>query len=191
MRAGGPAAMLARERVMDLGDRDNFAEQVVRNQHRVFAYIVTLLANRDDAEDVFQSTCLILWKKWEDYDPQRDFFAWACGVAHNEVRNMLRRSDRRRMHLSDDVLSQVAETRLKADALLEDRGQFLAMCIEKLSELQRQLVEDCYLGDRPIKAIAEEMGISPAAVTMRLQRIRKILFECVDSAVKSERGDAP
>ena len=77
---------------MVFDDRDSFAEQLVCNQHRVFAYIVTLLANRDDAEDAFQSTCLVLWKKWKEFDPSRDFFGWACGVANNEVRNMLRQS---------------------------------------------------------------------------------------------------
>ena len=76
---------------MAIADRDDFAEQLVRNQRRVFAYIVTLLSNRDDAEDVFQSTCLILWRKWEEFDPGRDFFTWSCGIAHNEARNLLRR----------------------------------------------------------------------------------------------------
>ena len=176
---------------MAFGGRDDFAERLVQNQHRVFAYIVTLLPNRDDAEDAFQSTCLILWKKWEEFDPGRDFFGWACGVAHNEVRNMLRRTQRSRPQLSDDLLAQIAETRLKADTVLEARNQFLALCLERLSEVQRQLVKGCYLGDRPIKAIAEEMGISPAALTMRLQRIRKILFECVDLALKDEEKDPP
>jgi RNA polymerase sigma-70 factor, ECF subfamily len=171
---------------MPLSDRDSFAELIVRHQHRVFAYIATLVPNRDDAEDVFQSTCLLLWKKWDEFDPARDFFAWACGFAHNEVRNMLRRGSRERLRLSDDVLSQVGETRLKANSLFENRGQYLGVCIEKLSQLQRQLVEDCYLGDRPIKAIAEELGVSPAAVTMRLQRIRRLLFECMNAAVSQE-----
>lgn len=172
-------------------DRDEFAEQLVRHQHRVFAYIVTLLANRDDAEDAFQSTCLILWKKWAEYDPHRDFFSWACGVAHNEVRNQLRRNRPGRLQLSEDLMARIAETRLRADKFLETRSQFLTRCLEKLSELQQRLVEVCYLGDRPIKAIAEEMGITPAALTMRLQRIRKILFECVDLELRNERGDRP
>ncbi len=176
---------------MAFADRDDFAELLVRNQHRVFAYIVTLLANRDDAEDAFQSTCLILWKKWDEFDPRRDFFGWACGVAHNEVRNMLRRRQPGQLQFSDDLLAQIADTRLKADRFLEARNQFLALCLEKLSQAQRRLVEDCYGGDRPIKAIAEEMGISPAALTMRLQRIRKILFECLDLAQKGEEEDAP
>ncbi len=176
---------------MASADRDEFAEQIVRNQRRIFAYIVTLLANRDDAEDAFQNTCLVLWRKWEEFDPGRDFFSWACGVAHNEVRNMLRRNRPNRLQLSEDLLAQISEARLKADKFLELRSQFLALCLEKLSAGQRRLVELCYLGDRPIKAIAEEMGISPAALTMRLQRIRKILFECMELAAKDEPGDAP
>ncbi len=173
---------------MALLDRDDFAEYIVHNQHRVFAYIATLLPNRDDAEDVFQNTCLILWKKWEQFDSSRDFFTWACGIAHNEVRNFLRLKRPGRMQLSADLLVQVNETRLKADELLESRGQFLGLCLEKLPDEQRKLVERCYLGDLTIRAIAEELEISPAALTMRLQRIRRILFECVDSAVKREEG---
>lgn len=176
--------------LMTHADRDDFAELLVCNQRRVFAYIVTLLSNRDDAEDVFQNTCLILWKKWAEYDPRRDFFAWACGIAHNEARNILRKKRPPRLYLSEDVMAQVAETRLKADRLLELRGQYLSQCIEKLADVQRKLVEKCYLGDTPINRLAEELGISPAALTMRLQRIRKTLFECIDLASKDEIEDA-
>jgi RNA polymerase sigma-70 factor (ECF subfamily) len=176
---------------MASADRDAFAELIVRNERRVFAYIVTLLTDRDEAEDVFQETCLTLWRKWEEFDPDRDFFSWACGVAHNKVRNVLRRRRPGRLQLSDDVLGQISDTRLKADKLLELRGQFLGLCLEKLADEQRRLLELCYLGDRPIKAIAEEMGISPAALTMRLQRIRKTVLECMEQAAKDETGDAP
>jgi RNA polymerase sigma-70 factor, ECF subfamily len=176
---------------MEFDDRNDFAEQIVRNQHRIFGYIVTLMGNRDDAEDVFQGTCLILWRKWEEFDRSRDFFRWACGIAHNEARNQLRRNQRQRLRLSDDLLRQLAEIRIQADDFLEARGRFLALCLDKLSDPQRQLLEECYLGDMPIKTIAEAMDISPAALTMRLQRIRKTLFECMDLALKEERGDSP
>jgi len=169
-------------------DRDAIAEKIVRNQHRVFAYIVTLLPNRDDAEDVFQNTLLILWGKWKDYDPSRDFFSWACGVAHNEVRNVLRRNPQGRVRLSDDLLEQIAQTRQMADGIFESRSQFLVHCLKKLPGNQRGLIERCYLGSEPIKVIASELGISSAALTMRLQRIRKLLFRCVNSAIRAEEG---
>jgi RNA polymerase sigma-70 factor, ECF subfamily len=173
------------------GDRDDFAERIVRDQHRVFAYIATLVPDHDDAEDVFQNTCLILWRKWEEFDPRRSFFGWACGIAHNEVRNLFRRKNPTRLQLSPDLLAQITETRLQADELLERRSRFLALCLDKLLEGQRQLVERCYLANAPVKAIAEELHISPAALTMRLQRIRRTLFECIDLAQRNEEGGPP
>src|SRR4051794_9938980 len=57
--------------------QDQFVEQFIRSQGRVYAYIVTLLPNRDDTEEVFQQTSLALWKKWQEFDPTRDFVRWA------------------------------------------------------------------------------------------------------------------
>ena len=52
---------------------DQFVERFVRSQDRIYAYVVTLLPNRADAEEVFQQTSLALWKKWRQFDPGRDF----------------------------------------------------------------------------------------------------------------------
>src|SRR5437763_10149240 len=116
---------------MDLiGRQAEFVERLVRGQDRVYAYIVTLLPNRDDAEEVFQQTSLALWKKWEQYDPDRDFVRWACGMAHFEVSNFLRKhADKGRVDLSDDVLSEVARTRLELHDVLEARRQALRLCL--------------------------------------------------------------
>src|SRR5260370_21160240 len=90
-------------------------ERFVRSQDRIYASLATLLPNRADAEEVFQQTSLILWRKWQQFDPGRDFVRWACGIAHHEVSNFLRkRADRGRVYLSEDVLAELAEVRLEA-----------------------------------------------------------------------------
>src|SRR3954471_3241602 len=98
---------------MDLArQHDQFAERFVRTQARIYAYVATLLPNRADAEEVFQQTSLALWKKWQQFDPGRDFVRWACGMAHYEALTFLRKhADRRRVALSEDVLSEVARDR--------------------------------------------------------------------------------
>jgi RNA polymerase sigma-70 factor, ECF subfamily len=70
---------------------DQFVERFVRSQDRIYAYVATLLPNRADAEEVFRQTSLILWKRWQQFDPDRDFVRWACGIAHHEVQNFLRK----------------------------------------------------------------------------------------------------
>ena len=54
---------------MDTERSRQFAQQFVLHQDRIYGYIVTMPPNRQDAEDVFQQTSLILWQAWDEFDP--------------------------------------------------------------------------------------------------------------------------
>jgi RNA polymerase sigma-70 factor (ECF subfamily) len=165
-------------------DQDEFARQFLENQGRLYGYIATLLVNRDDAEDVLQRTSLILWQKWEHFDPERGFLPWARGVALNEVRNLLRRSDRRNVHLSEPVLDLLAAELEEDDS--EVRTSALAACLDRLQKSQRDLLEQCYLGSTGIKTVAAGLQLSPAALYMKLHRIRRQLVDCINRRVATE-----
>lgn len=158
--------------------QDDFARLFIENQGRLYAYIATLLPHRDDAEEILQRTSMVLWQKWDRFDQQRGFLPWARGVALNEVRNLLRRSERRNVQLSEPVLELLAvEFEERAD---ENRSAALVACLERLQRRQRDLLEQCYLGTVDIKSIAETLGLSPDALYMRLHRIRKSLVACIN-----------
>ena len=142
-----------------------------------------MISNRDDADEVFQQTSLILWKKWEQFDQSREFLSWACGIAHNEVRNFLRRHKHNRVYLSEMLMDEVAQTRLKSQQQLEDRRRSLAECLEQLKTPQRDLIEECYSGKNTIKEVAQRLGMTPPALYMKLKRIRQILFECINRSL--------
>ena len=93
---------------MDADRHQQFAQRMVRNQQRVFAYVVSLVPNRADAEELFQQTCLTLWEHWQRYDMSLDFVPWACGIAHNHVRNFLRKRQNSQIQLAADVLEMLA-----------------------------------------------------------------------------------
>ncbi|MFN5198325.1 MAG: sigma-70 family RNA polymerase sigma factor, partial [Planctomyces sp.] len=93
---------------MDSTQHQQFAERVVRNQQRIFRYIVSLVPNRADADELFQQTCLTLWESWERYDMSLDFVPWACGIAHNHVRNFYRKRQNSQVHLDADVVEMLA-----------------------------------------------------------------------------------
>jgi RNA polymerase sigma-70 factor (ECF subfamily) len=172
---------------MDSSPHDRFIERFVRSQDRIYAYVATVLPNRTDAEEVFQQTSLVLWKKWQQFDPSRDFVAWACGIAHHEVQNFLRKhKDRGRVFLSDDVLEEVGRVRLEGQGLLEARRQALANCLDQLEKGNRELLERCYAGRDRIKTIAEERGQQPNALYMTLKRLRRALFDCVNRTLAAE-----
>jgi RNA polymerase sigma-70 factor, ECF subfamily len=171
----------------DVPQHERFVERFVRSQDRIYAYLVTLLPNRTDAEEVFQQTSLVLWKKWQQFDPSRDFVAWACGIAHHEVRNFLRKHrDRGRIHLSEDVMEAVAQVRLELSDLLEERRLALRHCLDQLEPTNRALLERCYAGKDSIKTIAEGQGQRPNVVYMTLKRLRRALFDCINRTLTTE-----
>lgn len=166
-------------------DSAAFVTALVSSQRRIYAYIAALVPAPGDVEDVYQQTCLALWRKPGQYELGRPFLPWACGFARNEVFKFVRASRSFRVHLSDAVLEELATEQAAGDSLAEVRRQALDACLAKLEPRQRSLMARCYQGLDTIKAVASEMGISPAALTMRLQRIRHVLVKCIERAVAS------
>mgnify|MGYP000260780596 CR=1 FL=1 len=171
----------------DQSGHDRFTELFVRNQAAVYRYIVTLVPNRSDADDLFQETNLTLWQKWSHYDTTRPFLPWACGIALNHIRNFWRKRHDVVCILDPDLVAGLSELRFKDNELLEQRQKALTQCIEKLPSRQRQLLH-CYYGHSDtIKAIVSREGQRPESLYKRLERIRKFLYECVNrSLIDSE-----
>jgi RNA polymerase sigma-70 factor (ECF subfamily) len=180
------------DQTMNCGDdvsdepSEDFVALLVSHQRQVYAFIATLLPHATDIEDVYQQTCLALWRKRDLYDTARDFFPWACGFAKHEAYKHIRR-DSRRVNLSDEMLALVADTAI-ADPRPDDRSLALDICLGKLQADHRDLLRRCYEGTQPIKEIATAMAISAAALTMRLQRIRHAVVRCVEKTLAAWEG---
>ncbi|MBN1393683.1 MAG: sigma-70 family RNA polymerase sigma factor [Pirellulales bacterium] len=170
----------------DINARKRFDERFVRSHRHVFRYIAALLPNLDDAEEVFQETCLKMLEKWRDYDSLRPIEPWACGIARNMVRKYYDRTRRGGRPLSEIVVAAVSETQHRLAAEVDLRLQKLPECLEKLSDQQRSLLRQCYGGNQTIRAVAEASELGPDALYKRLERIRRILFECIELAVTRE-----
>src|SRR5262249_14655413 len=50
-----------------------FLRLFLENERRLYAYILTLLANRADADDVLQEASLVMWDKFDERQPPADF----------------------------------------------------------------------------------------------------------------------
>ena len=163
-----------------------FLDLYTANQRRLYGYIVTLVPNRNDAEDVFSETTLVLWEKWAQFDPTRSFIAWACGIARHKVLQHQAKPERRWEGLTEQVLEIVSKDHDKLQHILDQRSKTLMLCIEQLKAWQRQILETCYSSTTSITAIANQLGKTPVAIRLRLYRIRKILHDCVDRTIQLE-----
>jgi RNA polymerase sigma-70 factor, ECF subfamily len=164
-----------------------FADYLRQNQSRLYGYVHSLVRDLNDADDLFQQTTLILWKKFDDFDPSRSFFSWACGIARLEVANFLRSRGRQRLYFSDDLNLLLIEAHEEiADEELEDRREALARCVEKLRQRDRDLLTECYADADRIHDASQRHGRSTHSIYNSLRRIRRALSECVDRTLARE-----
>jgi RNA polymerase sigma-70 factor (ECF subfamily) len=166
-----------------------FAECLRQHQSQLFGYIHSLLRNLNDADDLFQQTTMILWKKFADFDRRRSFLSWACGVARFEIANFLRGRSRQRLYFTDELNLLLIETHEKLEhEEMEDRREALSKCSAKLRATDRKLLEDCYGDSGGVAEVAQRYGRSPQSVYNSLRRIRRALFECIRRALAQKTG---
>jgi RNA polymerase sigma-70 factor (ECF subfamily) len=165
-----------------------FLPLFVQNQRRLYAYILTLLPNRADADDVLQEVSLVMWDKFDEDHPPADFTAWGCRIAYFKVLDFSKKRQRSRVLFSQPMLERVAETAVEQAAALQldERREALAECIAKLGPRDRDLLSRRFSDGATVQSTAAQVGRSADAVYKALARIRRALFDCVSHTLASE-----
>jgi RNA polymerase sigma-70 factor (ECF subfamily) len=166
-----------------------FLRLFLQHERRLYAYIVTLLPNRADADDVLQEASLVMWDKFDADRPPADFAAWGCRIAYFKVLDFCKKRQHSRVVFSQAMLDRLAETAIEqADTLqLDERREALAHCTAKLSPQDRDLLARRFADGATTQSTAAEVGRSVDAVYKALARIRQALFDCITRTLR-QRG---
>ena len=172
----------------DIKAADAFVTLLMEHRHRLFAFILKQLINRADAEDVFQKTSVILWKKMDQFDADNSFFHWACGIAYNEIRNFLKVQRRSRLHFDDELTALLAKEARNEEVASESRLHAMRECLNRLSDRQQNILRQCYSGSESITQVAEQLGRERTALYKQLARLRDKLVACIRLHLANEGG---
>jgi RNA polymerase sigma-70 factor (ECF subfamily) len=161
--------------------REAFARLFARNYRWMNAYLLTMLGNVADVEEVFQEVCVVLWREYLKFDPTTDFKKWASVIAKHKVMRFRTLNNRRAKQLPDEVLELIADEALEQASVFDERREALHDCLHKLPTSDRTLVAACYAdSNRSFRNVAQQLGMPCNTVYKALQRARKALRECVD-----------
>jgi RNA polymerase sigma-70 factor, ECF subfamily len=165
-----------------------FLRLFLQNERRLYAYILTLLANRADADDVLQEASLVMWDKFDEHSPPDDFAAWGCRIAYFKVLDFYKKGQRSKVKFSQAMLERVAETAVEEAGVLQldARRDALIGCIEKLNARDRDLLARRFTPGATTRSTSEQVGRSVDAVYKALARVRQALFECVQRTLARE-----
>jgi RNA polymerase sigma-70 factor (ECF subfamily) len=167
---------------MDATERNRaemFLALHVQNHNRLSAFVHTLVPSWQDAEEIVQDTLVVLWRKFDEFDPGTSFFSWAARVAQYEVLNYRRKNRHREMILADDVLEALATTALESMDDVDLQRAELEHCIKKLSDRERELLRLRYANGGNIQSAAASLNRTTGHVQRMLRNIRAGLLRCI------------
>lgn len=165
---------------------DEFTALLTEHRHRLRAFVFTLLSDRGAADEILQETNLVLWKKFGEFTSGSNFFAWAATVARYQVMKFYERQGKERLMFQPATLEAIADEALSSDELLEARRRMLNICLEKLSNTQRELLRERYRQGSTTSQLAQQRGLTVAAIYQQLSRIRRRLANCITRRIQAE-----
>lgn len=156
---------------------------------RIFAFIRSLVFSRADADDVLQETALVLWEKFDQFEPGTRFDRWAFRIAHFQVMYHRQKKARDRLRFSDALVEQLGADMMAESQQLEASQAALAHCLETLPAPDHQLIRERYRGETTNRDLARESGRSESAISRALNRIYMKLLLCIEGTLA--RDGAP
>lgn len=168
------------------GSVPDFVSLWTRYQPEVRRYVCTLVPGTANAEDVMQQVAARLWVKFEQYDPERPFVAWAIGFAYHEVLSWRQGQARDRLVFSEDVLAQLHSTIAEESSLMELRRKALDGCLQKIDTRGRELLLRRYSQHGSVQREARKSNTSPHKLYYAIERLRTRLLACIDNTMRQE-----
>lgn len=160
----------------------------MKAQPTLAAFIRSMVRDRHHAEDLLQKVALTATDKFDQYDPEKPFAAWAMGIARNHVLDYLRSRRNERHQFGQDIVDSIAEVHGVLEPRYEPMKAALEKCMAKLQQRGRKMLEMRYLRDMDPGQIAERMGVTRNAVRIALHRVRNSLGMCIRQSI-SKGGD--
>ena len=160
-----------------------FAALVSEHADMLMAFIRSTVWDASAAEDLFQETMVVAWRRFEDYDPARPRARWLRGIARKRILSYLSRLKRNPVYCNEEVLDALEERmahidRLPGDAWT-DKVEALAFCMDQLPEDLQRCIRMFYQDEKKAVQIATALETTREVIKKRLQRARSRLADCL------------
>lgn len=161
-------------------DGSDFVKLYSAYEARLRGYVQSLVHRWSDADDVMQRSNLVLWKKFAQYQPGSNFFAWACQIVRLEVLKFRESAARDKMVFAEAFLDAIDKQTIHRSDDLQTRIDYLEQCVSKLSPEHQELLRLSYDEERTVVSIAEHLNRKVDGVYKTLSRIHLALYACVN-----------
>jgi RNA polymerase sigma-70 factor, ECF subfamily len=167
------------------GDSQLFHELIRPYERRVYVMALSFLHNEADAEDAAQEAFLKAYRNLSSFRGEAKFGTWLVSITLNEARSRIRSRDRIKMESLDEPPDDQGPN---TPALLRDWKEIPSEALERkeirlllqraitaLPLIYREVFQLRDIEQLSVNEAAAALGISIAAVKVRLHRARMML----------------
>jgi len=158
---------------------DEYLRLFLKHEPDLRAFIGSVIRDHHVREDLVQDVAVVCWQQFARYDRGRSFGAWARGIAANKVRQRMARSDLFPLVSDPAVLDAVLQAFDRTEEEASPRLEALRVCVSRLPEKSRRLLEYRYGEAMRPDEIAERLKRRRDAIYKALARLRSKLEECI------------
>ena len=164
------------------------------NEYRIklFNYCLARLGAREAADDCVQEAFIVFYNKLLDGEKFENARAFLYRTADNFVKRQKQKTaseQRRTVSLEEAEGIGITDDEYAERLDLIDYEECAKVLIRLLSDEEKQLYELRYIQRIGVEEIAEKLGISRPAASMRLMRLRNKIKDMVYSFDIEKKGD--
>jgi RNA polymerase sigma-70 factor (ECF subfamily) len=157
-----------------------FLKLFVRHQQEIYAYILTLVPHIHDADDLFQDGMIVMWQKFDQFQPGTNFAAWGVQIMRFQILNYRRNQARDKRVLTEESLFEALIGHMPT---IQDetaaRIEALRKCLTLLDDRAKRLIKMRYERNIPVEKIASFLKMSRRHVYHILGQINSVLLRCM------------
>ena len=163
------------------GNDKAFDEILQRHQNYVYSYILFLVKEEEQANDIFQEnfTRAIIAIRSHKYQTTGKFSAWLIRIAHNLIIDSTRETESEILitqeKFSPNILNDIrlSEGTIESNIMEQQKADQIRKMLDYLPDVQREVIIMRFYEDLSFKEIAEKTGVS---INTSLGRMRYALI---------------
>jgi RNA polymerase sigma-70 factor, ECF subfamily len=158
------------------GDVAAFEQLYDRHAPILYALLLRMLANPEDAQEVLQEAFVKAWNDASRYDPSRGSeLAWLISIARSRgidrIRSRKVRGEREKDAAQDNSIRSAAVDGMAAveSVVVGEEQRAVRAALAEIPEVQRQALELAYFDGLSQSEIAEKLGVPLGTIKTRMQ----------------------
>ncbi len=157
-----------------------FLRLFVRHQQEIYAYILTLVPNVHDADDLFQDGMSVMWHKFDLFQLGTNFAAWGVKIMRYQILDYRRNQARSKRVLMEDSLFDMLIDHISViQDELPARIEALRKCQTLLDNRAKRILKMRYEHNTSTAEIASYLKVSRRHIYHILGKINSVLLRCM------------